>query len=134
MSGCDKGFEEYVMERLDDIVLQLKRLASALEAIAQSLNTEEIRVEPKKNSRESARKEKVERTWKSYRELNKAIKEEAPTLLENIKDVKRFKSGDFLIKIDYVSNEDFKRIADEARALGGEYSKKYRGFIFKGEA
>ena len=51
MSGCDDGFEEYVMERLDDIVLQLKRIAKALEAIAQTVTPEVLEMKPEGKNR-----------------------------------------------------------------------------------
>ncbi len=117
---------EDVIERLDNIAYQLQRIAAALETIQQTVSPQHLEVSPK------VKEEVKKQLWSSYKELAGAIKEKAPTLHENIKNARRFKTGNYLVQIDYVDSATFKKIANEARSLGGEYSKKYRGFIFQG--
>lgn len=131
MTGCDEGFEEGMLERMDDLVLQLKRIASSLEAIQQTVSPETLEVGKRQKSERRERENEQEHTYKDAKELISTIQEKAPTLHENMNNTKRFKSGDFLVKIDYVSKDTFKKIAREAEEIGGEYSKKWRGFIFK---
>jgi len=130
MSGSSEGFEEYVMERLDDMIYELKRIAAALETIAQTVSPQVIEKAPAQGKKSGQKKAKG---IKNGKELSAIIARECETLHENLKDIKKFKSGDWLIKIDYVDTDTFKEIAREAEeALGAKYSRKYRGFIVKG--
>ena len=112
--------------QLNDLVEELRRIRVALERIAQSVNPEEVTVQP------TVEKKEEKKAWKSYKELNAAMKENAPTLVKHIKNARRFSTGNYLVQIDYVDKDEYRKIAEEAKALGGQYSKKYRGFIFQG--
>lgn len=129
-SNTSFSFED-VIERLDELNMTMKRIAAALETIAQTVSPEIIEAGKTQRSERGKKEGKQKRTYSSAKELITVIKEEAPTLHGNIKDTKRFPSGDFIVKIDYVDNDTFKQIAHEAEKIGGKYSRKYRGFIFK---
>lgn len=130
--SSDPSFSfEDVIERLDKLNMTMKRIAAALETIAQTVSPEIIEVGKTQRSERGKKEGKQKRTYSSAKELISTIAEEAPTLHENMSNTRRFKSGDFLVKIDYVDNDTFKQIAREAESIGGEYSRKYRGFIFK---
>lgn len=42
-------------------------------------------------------------------------------------------TGNYLIQIDSVDKETYRKILAEAKTLGGSYSRKYHGFVFEGK-
>lgn len=119
--------EEDMYIMLSNLEEELRRIRVALETIAQSLNHEELTVQAKPS------REEIKQAWESYKELLTALKEIAPTLASHIKNAKRFSTGNYLIQIDSVDKETYKKILAEGLRLGGSYSRKYHGFIFKGK-
>jgi len=124
---------DLIAEAIIDLSGEVKKLREAIEKISAEGKSTPLKHDTASTRRKKKGEEQSEVVYKSAKELLTAIKEEAPDLHENIKNSKRFKSGDFLVQIEYVDSDTFKRIAREAEALGGKYSKKWRGFIFPGE-
>lgn len=62
--------------------------------------------------------------------LERYLKQKCPTTWANLEEIRQMKSGDFLLTFDYVTSDVYQKMSQEIKeALGGYYSKKYRGFI-----
>jgi len=124
---------ELITEAIIDLSGEVKKLREALGGAVKEQSKAQLRHDTAATRGRRKGNTNDEIYYKTAKELLTAIKESAQTLHEHINNSKRFKSGDFLIQIDYVDKDTFKEIAREAEELGGKYSKKWRGFIFKGE-
>lgn len=108
---------------LTQLIVELKQLNSTLQDLTfLTANKKMIQKEQKREDDKGFAGDKAA--------LERYLKEKCPTTWKNMDEIKEFKSGDFLITFDYVSSDEYKRMAEEIKEhLNGYYSKKYRGFI-----
>jgi len=111
----------------------LSQLTIEMKQLNDHLSNFNLLVANRQTIKQEEKEEKEEEGFKGDKDaLIRYMKDQCPTLWANLAEVKEFKSGDFLVQIDYVSTSDFKEIAREVKkALGGSYSRKYKGFIIK---
>ena len=129
MSEELKGIETELRQLnyfLSQLVIEMKQLND-------HLSNFNLLVANRQTIKQEEKEEKEETGFKGDKDaLIRYMKDKCPTLWANLSEVTEFKSGDFLVTIDYVSNAEFKKIAREVKkALGGSYSRKYTGFIIK---
>ena len=129
MSEEIKGIEA----ELKQLNYFLAQLIVEFKQLNDHLSNYNLLIANKETIKQEASEEKEEEGFAGDKDaLIRYIKDKCPTLWANLAEVKEFKSGDFLVTIDYVSNAEFKKIAREVKkALGGSYSRKYKGFIVK---
>lgn len=113
---------------LTQVIVELKQLNSTLLDLGLiQANRQVIGKTEKKTKRKEGFKGNEE-------QLERYIKQKCPTLYKHLEEIYRMKSGDFLITFGYVKGNEYQKMAEEVKeALGGYYSKKYRGFIIPGE-
>jgi len=112
---------------LTQLIVEMKQLNDNLQNLGfLQANKQLIQKEQKQEKREEGFKGDVA-------DLQRYLKQMCPTVWANLSDIKRFKSGDFLITFDYVDSNTYQKMAEELKEkLGAYYSKKYRGFIVPG--
>ena len=112
---------------ITQLIVELKQLNDNLQNLGfLQANKQLIEKEQKKE-------EKKEGFKGDEAALQRYLKDQCPTVWANLSDIKRFKSGDFLIQFDYVDSDTYQKMAEELKEkLGAYYSKKYKGFIVPG--
>jgi len=129
MSEEIKGIEA----ELKQLNYFLAQLIVEFKQLNDHLSNYNLLIANKQAIKQEEKEEKEEEGFKGDKDaLIRYVKDQCPTLWANLAEVKEFKSGDFLVTIEYVSNNEFKKIANEVKQkLGGSYSKKWKGFIVK---
>ena len=109
---------------LTQVIVELKQLNSAL------MDMTFLTANKKLVKQEQKREQEDKGFAGDKAALERYLKQKCPTTWKNMDEIKEFKSGDFLITFDYVSSDEYQRMAEEIKEhLNGYYSKKYRGFI-----
>jgi len=117
------------LERIaDELKLIRVELSEMKELLSEVKQSEQRKPEPKsKKSQKNEGKTK----W-TTEDVYNYIKENCPKTFKFLQSIKQMPSGDFLIKLDYMTRREYDEVKNELKEqLEAEYWKKYQGFIVK---
>ena len=94
----------------------LAQLIVEFKQLNDHLSNYNLLIANKQAIKQEEKEEKEETGFKGDKDaLIRYMKDKCPTLWANLSEVTEFKSGDFLVTIEYVSNNEFKKIANEVK-------------------
>lgn len=119
------------LERVADELKLIRVELSELKELLLDVKGKEAR-KPEPNKKKSPKNE-TKAGW-TTEDVYNFIKENCPHTMKFLQRITQLKSGDFLIKLDYMTNKEYKEVKNELKEqLEAEYWKKYQGFIVKAE-
>lgn len=116
---------ERIADELKLIRVEMSELKELLSEVKQS---EQVKPKPTK---QKTTEKKGKGKW-TTEDVYNYIKENCPKTMRFLQRVRQMPSGDFLIKLDYMTREEYDEVKEELKEqLEAEYWKKYQGFIVK---